>query len=103
MRLESCAFFPHRNKLATKRISVRYPSSLACATGKGSFTMTPPMTEPTYNDYLTDPLAREAIERAARNARALALQKHLFVPLARLCGRLTAVRGVSLRLDPRLA
>jgi hypothetical protein len=65
--------------------------------------MTPPMTQPTYDDYLADPLAREAIERAARHARALALQKHLFAPLARFCGRLTAVRGFRLRLDPRAA
>jgi hypothetical protein len=55
-----------------------------------------------YETYLADPQSvREQIERAARRMRAEALKRTLFEPLAAFCGRLLAVRGVRLLLDPR--
>lgn len=57
----------------------------------------------TYETYLADSSVREAIEREARRAQAIAVQEYLIEPLVRFCGRLTAVRGVRLQLDPRPA
>ena len=58
----------------------------------------------TYESYLADPQsARQQIEREARRMRAQALKSALFEPLAAFCGRLLAIRGVRLRLDPRQA
>jgi hypothetical protein len=60
------------------------------------------MKNPTYETYLADPSAAHAqIQRAASRARAEAVHRHVLAPLARFCGRLTAIRGVRLRLDPR--
>jgi len=56
----------------------------------------------TYADYLADPEATlERIQREARRARVEAIGQYLLEPLARLCGRLLAIRGVKLYLDPR--
>lgn len=57
----------------------------------------------TYETYVTDPAVREAVLRAALRARSEALSLHLVLPLARFCGRLLAIRGVRMRLDPRAA
>jgi hypothetical protein len=62
------------------------------------------MEKLTYNDYLADPMAAQArIQRAASRSRAEAVGGYVFVPLARFCARLVAVRGVKLWLDPRVA
>jgi hypothetical protein len=45
----------------------------------------------------------DQVHRKARRARVEAINVHLFVPLARLCGRLLAIRGVKLYLDPRVS
>jgi len=55
----------------------------------------------TYQTYLTDPAARTRIADAARSARAAAGYRYLVLPLVQFCGRLVAVRGVRLHLDPR--
>jgi hypothetical protein len=58
----------------------------------------------TYESYLADPQSvQERIQREARRSRAQALNRALFEPLAAFCGRLLAVRGIRLRLDPRQA
>jgi hypothetical protein len=60
------------------------------------------MKKLTYQDYLADPLAVTAqVRQEAQRARAQAVQRHFLAPLARLCGRLLAIRGVRLHLDPR--
>jgi hypothetical protein len=56
-----------------------------------------------YDTYLTEPAVREQIIAAARRAQAIAIQRYLLAPLMRFCGRLTALRGVRLQLDPRVA
>jgi hypothetical protein len=62
------------------------------------------MNTPTYADYLADPAAvRADLQRAASRARAIAMYQHGLMPLARFCGRLIAVRGLRMQLDPRLA
>jgi hypothetical protein len=64
----------------------------------------PAMKTPTYEDYLANPAAvRAQVERAANRARAEAVYIHALVPFARFCGRLTAVRGIRVQLDPRPA
>lgn len=56
----------------------------------------------TYETYFADPqLAQEQIELEARRMRAEALKRTFFDPLAAFCGRLLAIRGVKLMLDPR--
>ena len=63
----------------------------------------PAMEHLTYETYLADPSAAYAqIQRAAGRARAEALYRHVLEPLARFCGRLTAIRGVRMQLDPRI-
>jgi hypothetical protein len=62
----------------------------------------PLMKNIAYETYLADPAVREGIEHAARRAQAIALHRYLIAPLVRFCGRLTAVRGVRLQLDPRV-
>jgi hypothetical protein len=58
----------------------------------------------TYETYLANPQAvQERIELEARRMRAQALQSAVFEPLAAFCGRLLAIRGIRLRLDPRQA
>ena len=58
----------------------------------------------TYQDYLADPAAAlERIQREAQRARTEAVSRYLFEPLARFCGRLLAIRGAKLYLDPRAA
>jgi len=42
------------------------------------------------------------IQLEASRARALAVHQYIFAPLARFCGALLAIRGVKLRLDPRV-
>jgi hypothetical protein len=62
------------------------------------------MKKLSYEDYLADPAAALGrIQRAAQRTRVEAVTEHLFVPLAQLCGRLLAIRGVKLRLDPRVS
>jgi hypothetical protein len=62
------------------------------------------MKKLTYEDYLADPSAVTArIQLGAQRDRARAVQRYLLAPLARFCGRLLAIRGVKLRLDPRAA
>jgi hypothetical protein len=57
----------------------------------------------TYQDYLADPAAAlERIQREAQRARTEAVSRYLFEPLTRFCGRLLAIRGVKMHLDPRL-
>jgi len=57
----------------------------------------------TYQQYLADPQRfQEQVELAARRMRAEALRRAFF-ELADFCGRLLAVRGVKLLLDPRPA
>lgn len=64
----------------------------------------PGMENLTYEDYLANPAAvLERIQREAQRARTEAINDYMLVPLARLCGRLLAIRGVKLRLDPRAA
>jgi hypothetical protein len=64
----------------------------------------PGMKTPTYEDYLANPAAvRAELHRAATRARTQALYQQVIVPLARLCGRLVAVRGMRMQLDPRQA
>jgi len=56
----------------------------------------------TYETWLADPQrVQEQIELEARRVRAQALKRTFFDPLAAFCGRLLAIRGVRLRLDPR--
>ena len=56
----------------------------------------------TYETYLADPQGmQEQILGEARRMRAEALSRALFEPLAAFCGRVLAIRGVKLRLDPR--
>jgi hypothetical protein len=56
----------------------------------------------TYETYLADPQrAQEQILDEARRMRARALKRAFFEPLAAFCGRLLAIRGVKLLLDPR--
>jgi hypothetical protein len=43
----------------------------------------------------------QRVRREANRQRALAVRTQLLMPLARFCGRLLAIRGVKLRLDPR--
>jgi hypothetical protein len=58
----------------------------------------------TYQAYLADPAtAHTQIQRAASRARVEAVYRHVIAPMARFCGRLTAIRGVRLQLDPRVA
>ena len=55
----------------------------------------------TYEDYLADPLAvLGRIQLQAQHARALAIHRYIVAPAARACGRLLAIRGIRLRLDP---
>jgi hypothetical protein len=62
----------------------------------------PGMKTPTYEDYLADPAAvRAELHRAATRARDEAIYRHAIVPFARFCGRLLAVRGIRMQLDPR--
>jgi hypothetical protein len=56
----------------------------------------------TYETYLADAAVREGIVRAARRAQATAVYEYLMKPLVLFCGRLSAVRGVRLQLDPRV-
>ena len=57
----------------------------------------------TYEDYLANPSEVLAqIQLEASRARALAVHQYIFAPLARFCGALLAIRGVKLRLDPRV-
>jgi hypothetical protein len=56
-----------------------------------------------YETYLTDPALREQIIATAHSLRAQAMQRHLLLPLARFCGKLVAVRGLKMWLDPRAA
>lgn len=63
----------------------------------------PPMKNVTYETYLADSAVREAIEREARRAQAIAVHQYLIQPLVRFCGSLTAARGVRMQLDPRTA
>ena len=56
----------------------------------------------TYETYLADPQrVQEQILAEARRMRAVALKRTVFAPLAAFCGRLLAIRGVKLQLDPR--
>jgi hypothetical protein len=56
----------------------------------------------TYLAYLADPSAAHAqVQRAASRARAEAVYRHVLAPLTRFCGRLTAIRGMRLQVDPR--
>ena len=60
------------------------------------------MKTPTYEDYLADPSAMaQQVRLEAQRARALAAHRYILEPLARACGRLLAIRGVKLYLDPR--
>ena len=60
------------------------------------------MKKLTYDTYLADPQrVQEQILDEARRMRAEALKRTLFDPLAAFCGRLLAIRGVKLLLDPR--
>jgi len=60
------------------------------------------MKKLTYEAYLADPQSvHERIEHQARRMRAEALKRAFFDPLAAFCGRLLAIRGVTLLLDPR--
>ena len=60
------------------------------------------MKTPTYETFLEDPAAvMTHVRREASRARNLALDSYLLKPLANFCGRLLAIRGVKLRLDPR--
>ena len=63
----------------------------------------PGMKNLTYEKYLAEPALREQIAAAARRAQAIAMHRYLLQPLVRFCGRLVAVRGFKLRLDPRVA
>ena len=62
----------------------------------------PAMKNVTYETYLAEPAVREQIAAAARRAQAFAMHRYLLQPLVRFCGRLIAVRGFRLRLDPRV-
>jgi hypothetical protein len=63
----------------------------------------PGMRNVTYQDYLADPAAALGpIQREAQRARTEAFSRHLLAPLARLCGRLLAIRGAKRYLDPRV-
>ena len=56
----------------------------------------------TYQAYLADPQGvQDRIEFRARQMRAEALKRTFFRPFAAFCGRLLAIRGIRLRLDPR--
>ena len=56
----------------------------------------------TYETYLADPQrVQEQILGEARRLRAETLKRTFFQPFASFCGRLLAIRGVRLRLDPR--
>jgi hypothetical protein len=58
----------------------------------------------TYEDYLANPSEVLAqIQREASRARALAVHQYILMPLAQFCGRLLAIRGAKLYLDPRAA
>jgi hypothetical protein len=60
------------------------------------------MKKLTYETYLADPLrVREQILDEARRMRAETLKRTIFDPFAAFCGRLLAIRGVRLWLDPR--
>ena len=62
------------------------------------------MKKLTYQAYLADPRGvQDQIEFEARRMRAAALKRSLFDPLAAFCGRLLAIRGARLLLDPRQA
>ena len=50
------------------------------------------MEKPTYEQYLADPAVYERIYREASRARAEAMGRLLFAPVARLCARLASVR-----------
>jgi hypothetical protein len=62
----------------------------------------PDMKQLTYQTYLTDPAMRQQIDAAVRGARAQALQRYLFAPLARFCGKLVSIRGAGLQPAPSL-
>jgi hypothetical protein len=60
------------------------------------------MKKLTYETYLADPQrVQEQILDEARRMRAEALKRSFFDPFAAFCGRLLAIRGVKLLLDPR--
>ena len=57
----------------------------------------------TYEAFLDNPEAvMLQVSREASRSRALAVHQYIFAPLARFCGALLAIRGVKLRLDPRV-
>jgi hypothetical protein len=56
----------------------------------------------TYETYMNDSTAREAVERAARRARVEAMNEFLIKPLLRFCGSLLRVPTVTGRwLQPQ--
>ena len=60
------------------------------------------MKTPTYEEYLADPSAVIAqVQLEAQHERARAVHRYLIEPLARACGKLLAIRGVKVYLDPR--
>jgi hypothetical protein len=60
------------------------------------------MKKLTYETFLADPRAvQDQIEFEARRMRSAALKAMFFDPLAAFCGRLLAIRGARLLIDPR--